>query len=112
MKKAIIIRHTGVGEVVDLGSTSEESYKTMSEAVGGLIEAVDLSETLTMWCNEEGKVYGLPHNALATKVFMRTFGHIDMIKGDVIITGGSDDEGDTLGLTDEQLAAWLFIASV
>ena len=111
MKQALIIRTQGTAEVVDLGTTSEESYNALSTAVGGLIEAVDISETVIMWCNEEGKVYGLPHNALATKVFTRTFGHVDEIKGDVVITGGTDDEGDTLGLTDEQLTAWMFIAS-
>jgi hypothetical protein len=51
-----------------------------------------------MWCNEEGKLIGLPFNPLATDLWEESFGKTDLIKGNVIFTGGTDDEGSTLGL--------------
>lgn len=81
------------------------SYATLSRAVGGMIEAVTLPNGLTLWVNEEGKMDGLPVNDYATRLFASAFGAgIDIIVGNAIITGGADDDGETLGLTDKQIA--------
>lgn len=80
------------------------SYATLSRAVGGMIEAVTLPSGLTLWVNEEGKLDGLPVNEYATRLFVSAFGAVDVIVGNAIITGGADDDGETLGLTDEQVA--------
>ena len=80
------------------------SYATLSRAVGGMIEAVTLPSGLTLWVNEEGKLDGLPVNEYATRLFVSAFGAVDVIVGNAIITGGADDEGETLGLTDAQVA--------
>ena len=81
------------------------SYATLSRAVGGMIEAVTLPNGLTLWVNENGKNDGLPVNDYATRLFASAFGEgIDIIVGNAIVTGGADDEGETLGLTDEQIA--------
>lgn len=79
----------------------ESQLSALQEAVGGLIEAVDLSDSLTMWVNEEGKLHGLPINALATILWEKHFGFTDIIVGDVIFTGGTGSEGETLGLNEE-----------
>jgi hypothetical protein len=58
-----------------------------------------------MWCNEEGKIHGLAHNPFAQFMWDKAYGaHTDYIVGDIVLTGGTDDEGETLGLTDEQVA--------
>lgn len=75
----------------------------LQDAVGGYIEAVDLSDNLTMWVNEEGKLNGLPINPMATMLWEKHFGFTDVIVGNVIFTGGTGSEGETLGL-DEQTA--------
>ena len=81
------------------------SYATLSRAVGGMIEAVTLPSGLTLWVNEEGKMNGLPVNEYATRLFASAFGAgIDIIVGNAIVTGGADDEGETLGLTDEEVS--------
>ena len=80
------------------------SYATLSRAVGGMIEAVTLPSGLTLWVNEEGKLDGLPVNEYATRLFVSAFGAVDVIVGNAIITGGADDEGETLGLTDEEVS--------
>lgn len=102
MKKAIIITVSGDKREVDLG---EDSYSVLSDAVGGYIECVELNPGLSLWVNEEGKLIGLPTNQVATRIWDTVFGfNTDIIKGDVILTGGADSEGNTLGLSDEMVA--------
>lgn len=91
---------TSEGELKKVDSLD---YPTLSGAVGGLIEAVTLDGDITLWCNEEGKILGLPYNDKATLLWEKTFGATDLIMGDVILTGGNDEEGETLPLSDSQL---------
>jgi hypothetical protein len=101
MKRAI--RITTTGEVTDL-DISTDSLAQLQSAVGGLVQAVDLTQRLTMWLNEEGKVLGQEHNPYGQFFWDKLYGaHTDYIVGDIVITGGTDEEGDTLGLTDEQV---------
>ena len=102
--KALILK---TNNTVEVEQDTEEfvSYATLSRAVGGMIEAVTLPNGLTLWVNEEGKMDGLPVNEYATNLMTREFGATyDIIVGNAIVTGGADDEGETLGLTDEQVA--------
>lgn len=103
MCKAVIIRTDGSKETVKFDQDS--CYQVISSAVGGLIECVTLhdKEAVDMWVNESGKVIGLDQNPTATALWAEMYDLTDVICGDVIITGGSDDEGYTLGLTDEQV---------
>lgn len=108
MKQALKVSVDGVTEVVDLDAP-EGSMKVLQSAVGGWYEAIDLNDEVTMWCNEEGKLEGLPTHVPATRIFQTTFNTQDWIAGNIILTGGVDDEGDTLGLTDEQIEKYSFI---
>jgi hypothetical protein len=56
-----------------------------------------------MWCNEEGKIHSKPHNPFGQAFWEKSFGRTDYIVGDIVLTGGVDDEGETIGLTDEQI---------
>lgn len=99
----LALRITSKGEVTELDLTSKE-LPTLQEAVGGLIEAINLATDLTMFCNEEGKLLDLPHNPFAQYLWDKRFGaHLDYIVGDIVLTGGADDEGEMLGLSDEQV---------
>jgi hypothetical protein len=98
--KALRIKTNGDVKLLDF--TNETCYKTLSESVGGLIECVALAKDIDMWVNEEGKIAGLDLNPYATRLYHSTFGAIDLIAGDVVITGGVDDEGNTLGLSEER----------
>jgi hypothetical protein len=91
------------GKVSILNFDKDTCYKTLSDAVGGLIECVALAKDIDMWVNEEGKNMGLDFNPHATRLFVHAFGVTDPIAGDVIVTGGADDEGETLGLSDERI---------
>lgn len=99
MSKAIRVTTNGGTDEWDI---SENTLSKMQEAVGGWVQAIDLSDTLTMWCNEEGKIQRLAHNLTAQMLWDDAFGAgTDYIVGDVVFTGGTDDEGRTLGLSAE-----------
>ncbi|NCZ57862.1 MAG: DUF3846 domain-containing protein [Actinobacteria bacterium] len=92
MKAALRVNTDFTTEVLDL---SENEYEQLFEAVGGLIEAADLDADLTLWCNEEGKLIGLTPNIIATKLWEKSFGPTDIILGDCVFTGGTDEDGET-----------------
>lgn len=81
--------------------------RELQAAVGGLVEAIPTDESVTIWCNDEGKLDGLPPNRLAMDVWIRWDVHgcmavgFDWIAGDVVVTGGVDGRGETLDLGDD-----------
>ena len=102
MNTAVIIRTDGSRDTAEfeLG----KSYNLLSGTVGGLIECITLTKhNADMWANENGKYECEFQNPIATALWAEMYGTTDVIMGDVVITGGSDDEGETLGLTNEQI---------
>jgi hypothetical protein len=97
MRHALRIDTEGQPTLLDLDAP-EGSLKVLQTAVDGLIEPVRVSTGFEMYVNEEGLFrddFGLNGWALAA------FGVT--IKGAVVLTGLVDDEGDTLGLTAEDV---------
>lgn len=108
-KQALVISTTGEIETIDI---AEDTLAKLQGAVGGWVQAIDLSDTVTMWLNEEGKLEGLPHNPTAQSLFDSAFGSgHDYLVGNVVLTGGVDSEGDTLGLTEEQVASLVSVSA-
>jgi hypothetical protein len=103
MRKAVVIGFDESIGVLDLDAP-EGSLKVLQDAVDGWVEVVDLAPKLSIWVNEEGKLNGLPYNGIATAIFQEKFGAVDIIVGNAVLTGGTDEEGETIGLTDEQVA--------
>jgi hypothetical protein len=89
-------------QVIDL---ADDELTLLQSIVDGYVQAVDLTESVTLWCNEEGKLNGLPLNPIATSLWIGQFGETDIIVGNVVLTGGSDEEGEILPLTVEALEA-------
>jgi hypothetical protein len=108
MRNALVIGMDESLEVVDLDA-SEGSLKVLQNAVEGYVQAIDLKRDLTMWANEEGKLEGMMTNSIATAIFQTRFGMVDIIVGNAVLTGGTDDEGETIGLTDEQVTRLKFL---
>ena len=100
MKTALRINTDFTTEVLD---NETDSLKKLQEAVGGWVQAADLRDDLTLWCNEEGKLIGLTPNIIGTHLYEKNFAVTDTIMGDIVFTGGTDDEGDNLALP----TAWL-----
>jgi hypothetical protein len=103
--KAVVITTEGTKSVVTF--TIGDSYKILSDTVEGMIECVRLSENEDMWCNENGIAEGRPLNMTASAIYSETFNAGNPILGNVIITGGADDQGETLGLSDELIEKWM-----
>jgi len=103
-QKAVIISTEGHKSVVEF--EFGKSYQLLSDAVGGMIECVGLKDA-DLWCNENGIAEGLELNMIASAIYSNAFGAGNPVLGNVIITGSVDAEGETLGLTDEQVAYWL-----
>lgn len=103
-QKAVVISTEGHKGVVEF--EFGKSYELLSNAVGGMIECVGLKDA-DLWCNENGIAEGLELNMIASAIYSEAFNASNPILGNVIITGSVDDEGETLGLTDEQVAYWL-----
>ena len=103
-QKAVIITTEGKKSLVEFDFGN--SYQILSDAVGGMIECVGLKDA-DVWCNENGIAEGLSLNMIASAIYSDAFNSSNAILGNVIITGSCDAEGETLGLTDEQVAYWL-----
>jgi len=112
MRNAMVIKVDGSIHGIDLGEDSHGEYEALSRAVGGMIQAVPLGESdMMLWCNEEGKLIGLPYNESATKVWVKHWGQTDVMVGDCVITGGIDWDSElTKGLTPAQVIQIKFLA--
>lgn len=98
-RKALVINTDG--SIAEVDTTLD----ALQGAVGGWVQAVELSGSLTLWVNEEGKMVGLPHNRYAQALWNDVYGEgTDYIVGNAVLTGGTDEHGGTLGLDDESIA--------
>ena len=98
MKKALVLDTEGNFTTTDL--TDGDEYKNLVRIVGGYIQAVPFTESITLWVNEEGKMDRLPENSKATKIWEHFYGKTDFIVGNAVFTGGTDEKGDTIALSD------------
>ncbi len=96
--KAIVVKSSG--KVIEKEFDNLGTYQFLSESVGGLIQGVSLSDKVDMWLNEEGKIIDLPYNHIATVAWASVFGETDIIVGDVVFTGGVDEDGEIVGLSE------------
>ena len=80
---------------VTIESTSlADAYSLVN---GGPLEMVPITDHIYMWCNEEGKLSGLPVNF----VMFGNGGRVDPVVGDVFFST-DDGNGEIDSLTDEQ----------
>ncbi len=85
----------------------DASLASYQRLVGGYIEGVQITETVRMYCNEEGKIYGLPANYRATDYLWEhnsDWVDKDVLCGNVVIFGGFDQEDNDLSVLAEVIA--------
>ena len=75
----------------------ELNLKSLQEICEGYIECISLSKLTIAFCNEEGKLIGLPGN--------RKIGN-DIIAGNFAICG-VDNEGEYRDLSDSEVEHWV-----
>lgn len=78
-------------------TTIKTELENLQEAVGGLIEIIDIEDNFCILCNEEGKLIGLEGNRRLDD---------DIIIGTFYVCG-SNDEGELTSLTDTQIARYI-----
>ena len=84
----------GVPELADL-----------QQVVGGYVDAIECSiagSAATTWINDEGKLVAEPERNWKAEAICPLAG--DWIAGNVAFTGGVGPEGETLGLSEAQIA--------
>lgn len=102
--RAIIAMTNGALEVKNF--EPGESYGMIKEAVDGYFDCIRIpSIGVDIWVNDEGKLLELDPNPFGTALWVHEYGMTDMVCGNIIITGGVDEDGETIGLTQEQVDA-------
>lgn len=72
----------------------KHSLENMQALVGGYIECINIGKGLDLWCNEEGRINGLP--MIMDPIID------DFIAGDYFFAR-HDNEGNTISLTDDDV---------
>ena len=111
MRKALKVSAELATEVIDLDAEDKSSLKVLQEAVGGLIQPIRAGN-IEIVINEEGKIFDLPYNEYGTRILRKAYSTDDYIVGDIVVTAGVDDEGEWIGLTDEQVAQFTYLAEL
>lgn len=108
MSKVIVIEAEGDIYTADL------DLKGLQEVVGGYIELASnpIEGRASMYVNEEGRILNLPENILATSYYIFDNGWVASptiynIRGNAIIIGEIDDEGETLDVDEAKILAQL-----
>jgi hypothetical protein len=86
--KALAIDPSGTITVIELDAA--RSLEQLQGAVGGYIQMLDLADELVMVINEEGKIYRLPTNDIATRLtqhYAVGLAPWDEINGPAVIAG-------------------------
>ena len=98
--KGLVIQPNGNFEWFEI--SRDDELTRLQGFVGGWIEAVmSEDERLTFYVNEEGKLTGLPMNALATMLWYKSKPAVvglDVLCGPVVLVGGVDQHGNTKSL--------------
>lgn len=94
----VVLVEAGNNEIKVINSW-EDSLDNLQRFVGGYVQAIRVNSSITLWINEEGKQMGLEPNFYLVKEDGKPY---DMVVGNVLIAG-TDDEGDSASLTDEEI---------
>ena len=95
-KTALVVASDGTQSTLDVET---EFLSKMQTAVDGLIQPIDISDTITMWVNEEFLFRNsFEPNLLGTAMY-QSIGGDGVIMGTIVFTGGTDSDGNTLGLS-------------
>lgn len=98
-KLTVLVKKASDMEFTKAELEGESTYHILKSAVGGYIEHIGFRNGIDLWLNEEGKLISLPFNTALMGADGKIF---DIVVGDIVITS-SNEEGDTISLTDEQI---------
>ena len=84
--EGIWLKSNGEKIIVKPENGKDFKYEELRNFVGGYIETVYLKNNEIMIVNEEGKINDLDINENATNVYIQSYGVMDIIVGDVLLT--------------------------
>jgi len=90
MPEGILIHVNGQREKFTFPDDVDGGLKAMQEAVGGMIEIVNLRDGRDLIVNENGISENLPRNEAATVLFATKFHVYQLILGDALIVDDKD----------------------
>ncbi|MEW2128782.1 DUF3846 domain-containing protein [Streptomyces sp. NPDC007259] len=99
---ALLVRPDGFFRLLDWPGA--HSLETLYGALDcNYVDVVAVTPTLSMWVDDEGVVVGSAMNLYATHLYALNGTPRQPYFGNAVFTGGPDAEGDTQGLTEDQL---------
>lgn len=94
---ALVITENFEVDLIRLETREDSLLSALQKTVGGYIEAVSPADAdWVLYCNEEGKLQGLPVNHLATRfinLLMPGFTDHDVLVGTVVLVGSTPSGG-------------------
>lgn len=99
----VVVIPASLSEEVRIDEVKAVTLKYLQAQVHGWIERIPVNSHSDMWLNEEGKIELLPINARATLLVEDLLQGMDVIVGNVVITGREDAMGNSTGLSDDQV---------
>ncbi|MFE1486152.1 DUF3846 domain-containing protein [Streptomyces fimicarius] len=104
---ALILRTNGEFEIIDWPACGDRGHLEMlyRATESNAVDGIDISPTLTMWLNNSAPNADAPVNRAATILYALHREPHQHYHGTAVITGGADKNGETLGLTKDEIAA-------
>ena len=90
----VIIKEPGKDPIL---TDINNNLKALQDAVGGYIETFTIGDGMTVICNEEGRILGLPYNC--------TFKNWQDFYGTIVIAGSGGEEFIDVPVTASRLFA-------
>lgn len=101
-KFALLLRTDGTFCLIDW--PAEGHLRLLYTAIDcDRVDAVRVTQKLTMWVDDEGMVNDSPANLSATHLYAHHHEPHQAYYGNAVFTGGADRHGNTLGLTPDQI---------
>ncbi|MEW2250425.1 DUF3846 domain-containing protein [Streptomyces sp. NPDC006975] len=98
---ALALHCDGTLTPVVLPGDATGNLHALRAAIGcDFVDVVTLADDLDMWLDDEG-IYRQPHNVYATALAQLHGRTWQPYHGTVVLTGGCDENGDTLPLSEE-----------
>ncbi|MFI6874961.1 DUF3846 domain-containing protein [Streptomyces sp. NPDC050400] len=102
---ALLIRTDGQFRLIDWPANDADHLKILYAACDAdHIDAVRITDALTMWLDDEGMINEAGPNLGATRLYALHRQPHQLYYGHALFTGGADADGNTLGLTSDEAA--------
>ncbi|MET9957236.1 DUF3846 domain-containing protein [Streptomyces sp. NPDC006339] len=100
---ALLVRPDGFFQLLDWPSDPTKSLDTLRTAIEcDVVDVADITADLSMWIDDEGMLIDNPNeNVPAFRLFACYRTPCQRYFGNAVFTGGTDADGDTVGLTED-----------